>query len=180
LCVSEILPVVMFCCVSVTVCSLLLSPVVCQWQFAACCYVLLCVSDSLQLVVMSCCVSARVCRLLLCFTSVTVCSLLLGPVVCQWQFAACSYVLFCVSDSFQPVDRSCCLSVTVCSLFLCSVVCQWQFAACCLVLFCVSDSLQLVDMFVCVSVTVCRWLLCPVVCQWDIAGCYVLLCVSDS
>jgi hypothetical protein len=83
----------------------LLCPVVCQWQFAACCYVLLCVSDSLQLVVMSCCVS------------VTVCSLLLCPVVCQWQFAAC-YVLLCVSDSLQLVIMSFCVSMTVRSLLL--------------------------------------------------------------
>ena len=71
----------MSCCVSVTVCSLLLS-----------------VSDSFQLVVLSCCVSVTVCSLLLCllcvsdslllvvmscYMSVTVCSLLLCPVVCQ-------------------------------------------------------------------------------------------------
>ena len=139
-------------------------PVVCEWQFAACCYVLLCVSGSLQLVVMSCCVW------------VTVCSLLLCPVVCQWQFAA-RYVLLCVSDSLQLVVMSCCVSVTVCSS-LCPVVCQWQFAACCYVLLCVSDSLQLVNMFCCLSVTVCSLLLCPVVCQWQFpACCYVLFIV---
>ena len=87
--------------------------VVCQWlptDDMQC--VLLCVSDSLQLVVMTCCVS------------VTVYSLLLCPVVCQWQFAACCYVLLCVSDSLQ-LFVVLCLSVTVCSLLLCPVVCQW-------------------------------------------------------
>jgi hypothetical protein len=103
------------CCVSVTVCVLFLCSVLCQWQFAPCCYVLLCVSDSLRPVVMSC------------FVLLTVCSLLLCPVVCQWQYATCCYVLFCVSDSLQLVVLSCCVSVTVC--------------VCCYVLFCVSDSL---------------------------------------
>jgi len=122
------------CCVSVTVCSLLLS-----------------VSDSLQLVVMSCCVS------------VTVCSMLLCPAVCQWQFAACCYVLLCVSDSLQLVVMSCFVPVTVCRL-LCPIVWQWQFAACCYVLLCVSDSLQLIVMSCYVSVTVCSLLLYPVLC----------------
>ena len=97
----------MSCCVSVTVCSLLLCPVVCQWQFAACCYVLLCVSDCLQLVVKSCFVSVTVCSLLLRpVLSVTVCILLLCHVLCQWEFTACCYFLFF----------------------------QWQFAYCCYVL----------------------------------------------
>ena len=62
--------------------------------------VLLCVSDSLQLVVMSC------------FVSVTVCSLLLCPVVCQWQFEACCVCL--------------CVYVCVC-VFLCVCVCLCHF-----------------------------------------------------
>ena len=44
------------------------------------------------------------------------------PIVCQWEFAACCYVLFCVSDSLQPVVLSCCVSVTICNLLLCPVL----------------------------------------------------------
>ena len=96
-------------------------PFVCQWQFAACCYALLCVSDSLQPVVMSCCVSATVCSLLLCpVVSVTICSLLLCPVlsvtICSLFLCPVLPVTIC-SLLLCPV-----LSVTVCSLLLCPVL----------------------------------------------------------
>jgi len=131
------------CCVSVIVCRLLLCPVVCQWQFAACFYVLLCVGDRLWLVVMSCCVSVIVCSLLLCLVlSVSICSLLLCPVlsvtVCSLLLCpvltvtVCSLLLWScpLSDSWRPVVMSCSLSDSLQPVVM-VLSSQWQFAACC-------------------------------------------------
>jgi hypothetical protein len=153
-------------------------PVVCQWQFAACCYFLSCVSDSLQLVVMSCRVS------------MTVCSLLLCPVVCQWQFAACCYVLLLLTV-FSTFHSLCLLlsqlysqyftfstSPCSCSQSTLNTVTQFWHCVedCCCVV--ISDCWQcvcLVCMFV--SVWVCvGCVLCVCVSVWVCVGCVLCVC----